>query len=134
MYIYIELPTDQHRHGIPKVPKPSAAKRTVSHFEEWMSSFLEPSFLTEHFMMRTETFKIGLDAYNPNTIDMPGVKLNFLIAKLETERIGTVENGVPTPTKDIWNETLDKLHRRVIPHRPITILPVFAPAAASAGQ
>lgn len=134
VYIYVELPTDLHRHGIPKVPKPSPTMRRVSHFEEWMSAFNEPTFITEHFMMRPETSQIALSAYNPNPIAMTDVKLNFFISKMITERIGTVENGRQIPKADRWTETLDKLYRRVIPHRPITLLPVRMPAEAPAGE
>jgi len=133
-YIYIELPTNTHRHGIPKIPKPSSSMRRVSHFTEWMSPFLEPSFLTEHFMMRPETQRIGIDAFNPCAIDLPGVILNFFLAKLVTERIGTVNRGELIPTDERWRDCLDKLYRRVIPQRPITILPVYAPEVATAGE
>lgn len=133
-YIYIELPTDIHRHGIPKVPKPGTDLREVSHFEEWMSPFMEPSFLTEHIMLRPETERISFEAYNPGTIPFYQIKLNIFIAKLTTERIGTEQAGVLTPTSTRWRETLDKLYRRVIPHRPLTILPVRAPAEAPAGE
>ncbi len=133
-YIYVELPTDLHRHGLPKAPKPSTTMRRVSHFEEYMSQFHEPTFLTEHFMMRPETFQIAFSAYDPQTIDLTDVSLNIVIAKMITERIGTVENGRLVPKADRWRETLDKLYRRVIPHRPITLLPVRAPAEAPAGE
>lgn len=133
-YIYIELPTDLHRHGIPKAPKPSTTMRRVSHFEEWMSPFQEPSFITEHFMMRPETLHIAFSAYNPNDIDLADVKLNIFINKMVTERIGTVSNGIQTPQSTRWKETLDKLYRRVIPQRPLTLLPVRMPAEAPAGE
>ena len=133
VYIYVELPTDVHRHGIPKVPKPSSTMREVSHYEEWMSPFKEPSFITEHFMMRPETFRIAFSAYNPNEIDIRP-KLNIFIAKMITERIGHVENGRLVPAQDRFREVLDKLYRRVIPHRPITLMPVRAPAEAPAGE
>ncbi len=133
-YIYVELPTDLHRHGLPKAPKPSTTMRRVSHFEEYMSEYHEPTFLTEHFMMRPETFQIAFSAYNPQEIDLTDVRLNIIIAKMVTERIGTVENGRLVPKADRWRETLDKLYRRVIPHRPITLLPVRAPAEAPAGE
>ena len=134
VYIYVELPTDVHRHGIPKQPKPSTALRAVSHFEEWMSPFQEPSFITEHFLMRPVNTQIAFSAYNPNDIDITDLKLNIFIAKMVTERIGTEQNGTLTPTSSRWRETLDKLWRRVIPHRPITLLPVRAPAEAPAGM
>lgn len=133
VYIYIELPTDVHRHGIPKRPKPGTVQWSVSHFEEWMSPFVEPSFLTEHFMMRPETDRIALSAYNPQPIDMPDVLLNFFINKMVTERIGTVARGVLSPSEERFRETLDKLYKHLIPCRPITILPVRMPAEAPRG-
>jgi hypothetical protein len=133
VYIYVELPTDIHRHGIPKVPKPGTAKWDVSHFEEWMSPFHEPSFITEHFMIRPLTFRIALSAYNPNmTWQLP--VLNIFLNKIVTERLGYVQDGNMFPTYDRFRETLDKLYRRVIPHRPITLLPVRAPAEAPSGE
>lgn len=138
-YIYIELPTDTHRHGIPKIPKPSSSMRRVSHFEEWMSPFKEPTFLTEHFLMRPGLDRMGFDAYNPQDVTIPsgadnGLKLNIFIAKMVTERIGTESQGVLTPANARWKETLDKLWRRVIPHKPITLMPVRLPAEAPAGE
>jgi len=133
VYIYIELPTDVHRHGLPKAPKPSRELRQVSHFEEWMSPYREPSFITEHFLMRPVTYRIAFSAYNPQSINIKPW-LNIFIAKIVTERIGTEINGVLTPTANRWAETLDKLYRRVIPHRPITIMPVRMPAEAPAGE
>jgi len=87
-YIYIELPTDIHRHGIPKVAKPRKELREVSHFEEYMSPFKEPSFLTEHIMMRPGFDRINLSAYNPESIDLRP-RLNIIINKMVTERVGT---------------------------------------------
>jgi len=132
--VYVELPTDLHRHGIPKDPKPSSANRLTSHFEEYMSPFIAPTFLTEHFMLRPWTQQIAFDAYNPDAIDDTDLRLNIFLAKLATERIGTIQAGVQAPTADRWRETLDKLYRRVIPHRPLTIMPVRAPAEAPVGQ
>jgi hypothetical protein len=146
VFIYIELPTDLHRHGIPKVPKPSTTMRRVSHFTEWMSPFTEPSFITEHFMMRPDTIQIAFDAYNPGNINHTDVTLNIMLNKMVTERIGTNEYGIlntpiipnnPALTqklKDRWMETLTKLYKRQIPHRPITIQPVRAPAEAPGGE
>jgi len=146
VFIYIELPTDLHRHGIPKVPKPSTTMRRVSHFTEWMSPFTEPSFITEHFMMRPDTIQIAFDAYNPGLINHTDVTLNIMLNKMVTERIGTNEYGIlntpiipnnPNLTqklKDRWMETLTKLYKRQIPHRPITIQPVRAPAEAPGGE
>jgi len=132
-YIYIELPTDLHRHGIPKDPKPSTANRRTSHFTEWMSPFMEPSFITEHFMQKDEGLEqIAFDAYNPTSITLTPT-LNIFLAKISTERIGTemYEDGrlVLEPTQSRFSEVLDKLYRRVIPQRPLTLMPVRAPAS-----
>lgn len=141
VYIYIEMPTDIHRHGVPKRPKPDATMRAVSHFEEYMSPFFEPSFLTEHIMMKPGYDRINLEAYNPNSIDMTDVKLNIFIAKMTAERVGKEQYGdLSTPVvrdnpaltdrlKLKWTETLDKLFKRQIPSRPLTLDPVRAPAA-----
>jgi hypothetical protein len=129
-YVYVELPTDIHRHGIPKIPKPSSDFRRVSHFVEWMSPFDEPTFLTEHFMMRPTYDRINFSAYNPNDEVIRSLKLNFFINRMITERIGTVTNGTQKATKDRWTETLDKLYRHLIPCTPITLEPVRAPAEA----
>lgn len=137
VYIYIELPTDVHRHGIPKAPKPSSDERQVSHFTEWMSPFLEPSFITEHFMMRPETQQMSFDAYNPSSegaVTQRDVTLNIMINKIVTERIGTAQNGKLTATYSRWDELLDRLYRGLKPCRPITIMPVRAPAEAPAGE
>lgn len=144
--IYVELPTDIHRHGIPKQPKPSTALRMTSHFTELMSPYEEPTFLTEHIMMRPITQYIAFSAYNPNDIDITDLKLNIFIAKLITERVGQEQYGeLATPVlagdergtaklKAKWQETLKKLWQRQIPHRPLTLMPVRAPAAAPSGE
>jgi hypothetical protein len=133
VFVYIELPTDLHRHGIPKDPKPTSSNRKTSHFTEWMSPFYEPSWCTEHFMIYPWTQQIALEAYNPHDEAEPDLRLNFFMAKLLTERIGTeryTEYGVELePTQERFTEALDKLYRRVIPHRPLPILPVQAPAS-----
>lgn len=141
VYIYVELPTDIHRHGVPKRPKPDATLRAVSHFEEYMSPYFEPSFVTEHIMMKPGYDRINLSAYNPNSIDMTDIKLNIFISKMTAERVGKEQYGVlntpivrdnPELTDRLrvkWTETLEKLFKRQIPSRPLTLHPVRAPAA-----
>lgn len=130
--IYIQLPADTDRHGLPKIPKPRDDMRRVCHFEDWMSPFDEPTFLTEHFMMRPGLDRIAFEAYNPNeqAIQAGDFTLNFFVNRMVTERVGTVKNGVLSPTSDRWRETLDKLYKRLIPVRPITLYPVQAAAEA----
>jgi len=134
VYIYVELPTDTHRHGIPKRVKPDSSFRTVSHFQEYMSAYQEPTFITEHFLMRPIADRITLEVYNPNSIDITNLRLNFIINKMVTQRLGTVQAGVQNPTQERFRETLDKLHKHLIPCRPITIDAVRAPAEAPAGE
>ncbi len=136
-YIYIQLPPDMKRHGTAKMPWHSRVKRDVAHFEEWMSPFHEPTFITEHFLKRPETYRISFDAYNPSDISITP-ELNFMIAKLVTERVGTESYGAAglelRSTEPRWEEVLRKLYQRQIPCRPITILPVRMPATAPAGE
>lgn len=133
VYIYLELPTDTHRHGLPKLVKPGASVTwEISHFEEWMSPFTEPSFITEHFMMRPGFDRILFEAYNPQDVTLTP-RLNIFIAKLQTERLGYEMPGQrPIARSERWVEVLDKLYRRVIPCRPLTLEPVTAPAEAGA--
>lgn len=143
--IYIELPSDLHRHGIPKVPKPSSTFHRVSHFNEYMSQFHEPEFITEHFMMRPENFQITFSAYNPEPETVRDLVLNIFLNKMITERVGTAEYGElhtpvvkdnPILTEKIklrFSGVLGKLYRQEIPCRPITLLPVRAPGTAPAG-
>jgi len=133
-YIYIENPTDTHRHGIPKRPKPSSVLREVSHFNEWMSPFHEPSFITQQYLIRPTNIYLAISAYNPTSVNITDLRLNFFINKMITERIGTEYQGRLTPTSPKWSETLDKLSRRVIPHKPITLAPVQLPAVAPSGE
>ena len=141
VYVYVELPTDAKRHGLPKEPWPRDALREVAHFEEWMSPFLEPSFLTEHWMMRPGFERIHFIYYNPEDTDI-APRLNIFIAKLITDRVGREEDGeLFTPVildnatktaklKAKWQETLEKLYKGQIPCKYITLAPVTAPAVA----
>jgi len=140
VYVYVEFPTDTHRHGLPKKPKPSLELREVSHFEEWMSPFHEPSFITEHIMMKPGYDRINFSIYNPNDIAIKPY-LNIFVAKMITDRVGTERDGVlKTPTipndpertatlKRRWSETLEKLYKGQIPLRYLTLAPVRAPEA-----
>ena len=133
VYIYIELPTDIHRHGLPKRVKPFAGLREVGHFEEWMSPFQEPSFITEHYMMFPEYDRMGIDAYNPQDRAITP-RLNFIISKMITERIGTEQAGVLKPSRERYREILDKLYKKVVNSKAITLYPVRAPAEPVGGD
>lgn len=139
IYVYIELPTDIHRHGIPKVPKDNSDMRRVSHFTEWMSPWHDPGFITEHIMMRPETSQIAISTYNPQAVSIPGFKLNIFLSKLVTERVGTerhTDEGalVLKEERPRFKEVLEKLYKRTVPARPLTIMGVRAPAEAPSGH
>lgn len=134
VYVYLELPSDTHRHGIPKQVKPSSTFRTVSQFQEFMSPYMQPHFITEHFLMRPIAIEATFEVYNPCAIDQTAIRLNFFINKMITQRIGTVRNDTKTPTHPRFTTLLQKLHNHEIPCRPITIEPVRAPAEAPSGE
>lgn len=140
VYVYVELPTDLHRHGIPKEPKPGTHNWRTSHYEEWMTPFFEPSFLSEHYMMRPTCIQIAFSAYNPNTITTQDLRLNFFINKLITERIGmeivSEETGgvILQETRSRFKEVLEKLYKRLTPCRYISLVGVRAPAEAPGGE
>jgi hypothetical protein len=130
--IYVHIPTDVDRHGVAKVPKQTATLRQVGHYRMQDSWWDKPSFITEHFLLKPEVPLIAFSAYNPQSIafqeDYNPIKLNIYLAKCEMEQIGEVANGEQQAAAPRYNETLDKLYRRVIPHRPITLVPLRAPA------
>lgn len=132
-YIYVYMPTDIARHGVAKRTTGTSSLREAGHYKMQDSPFERPSFYTEHFLVKPYTPFISFQAYNPQNIsfkeDYNPIKLNFKIAKCVMENIGTEDrNGEMEAAHSRFNETLDKLHRRVIPHRPLTLYPVRAPA------
>lgn len=130
-YIYVSLPTDIERHGIPKRATHTSAYRTVAHFGMHDSPFDCPSWNTEHFMQRPINPYIAFNIYNKTEIPITPV-LNFWINKMELEHIGDeAADGAQTPAKPKFAETLDRLCKRMIPHRPITLLPVRAPSTTT---
>jgi len=129
VYIYVHLPVEVDRHGLAKRPKATATLREVGHYTQDMSPYERPSWITEHFLIRPIATFVAFSAYNNKTVtQMP--KLNFYVNKCELEYIGYEEDGNLYPSKTIYRETLDKLYRKVIPHRPITIRAVRAPVEA----
>jgi hypothetical protein len=135
-YVYVQHPTDIKRHGVAKISWPTTGLREVAHYEEWMSPFNEPSFVTEHFLMRPDALYMALTAYNPMSIDIPEGELefNFIIAKLMTDRIGTESAAGLEPAKPKWKDILEKLSKGLVTCRPITILPIRYPAEAPKGE
>jgi len=129
IYVYVYLPSDVFRHGVPKRQPATPTFRLVGHYEQWMSPFDSPSFITEHFLARNITTTIWFRFYNPEDITVTPM-LNFFINKLDVEFIGSedLSTGTLTPSNTKWTETLEKLAKRTIPCRPITLRTVSGPA------
>ena len=132
VYIYTHVPTDIDRHGVAKVPKQTSTLREVGHYRMKDSWWDKPSFATEHFLLKPEVPYMAFTAYNPQRItfreNYNPIKLNIYVCKCEMEQIGEESKGQLQAADGRFNETLDKLYRRVIPHRPLTLVPVRAPA------
>lgn len=132
VYVHVYLPTDVARHGVAKKPRSTSALREVSHYTMKDSPFRYPTFVTEHFLIKPINPYMGFAAYNPRNItflhDYNPIKLNIYLAKCEMEMIGSETSGELSAAATRYEETLDKLYRRVIPHRPLTLEPVRAPA------
>lgn len=130
-YVYVQLPTDIERHGLPKRPKHTPAYRTVAHFGMHDSPFDCPSWLTEHFMQRPIDPFIAFTVYNKTPITITPI-FNFWINKFEVEHIGNeAADGTQSPAKTKFAEVLDKLCKQLVPCRNITLLPVRAPATTT---
>lgn len=133
VFVSVQLPTDIDRHGVAKRPKMTTSYPYVGNYEVYMSPFDCPSFITEHFLSRPDCQYPAFTIYNPLGVAVTP-HFNFLINKLMLEKIGEeVLQGTRIalqPAQPCFAEVLDKLYRRVIPNRPITLYPVRAPAEA----
>ncbi len=132
VYVYIHAPTDIERHGVAKVPKQTTNLREVGHYRMQDSWWDKPSFITEHFLLKPEIPYVAFSVYNPRNITFKTaynpIKLNFYLCKCEMEQVGEEVKGELQAAESRFTETLDKLYRRVIMHRPLTLIPLRAPA------
>lgn len=132
IYVYIHAPTDIDRHGVALRPKQTTSLREVGHYRMQDSWWDKPSFITEHFLLKPEIPFVAFSVYNPRNItfrhDYNPIKLNFYVCKCEMEQVGEEVKGELLPAESRFTETLDKLYRRVIMHRPLTLVPLRAPA------
>lgn len=137
VFVYQYLPQDVLRHGLPRRAQPSSTYRQVADYLMRDSPEQQPSWITEFFLIRPHVPYVGFSCYNPHDISlMP--KLRFYVAKLQLEPLGSVnlrEGSEPEAPKTAsgrpisrYNKILNLLQDRVIRHRPITLLPVRAPA------
>jgi len=135
VYLYILLPEDVYRHGLPKLVTGTATHRRVGHYRMQDSPYELPSWATEHFLVPRLQPWVAMKVFNPlsitlhHTINAP--QLNIYINKMVIEHLGDELEGVLSPNGDRYAEILDKLHRRVVPHRPLTLKPVRAPATTT---
>ena len=127
VFVYVHAPPDVVRHGLPKAVQATASNRYVGHFTQWMSPYQHPDWITEHFLLRPPIINIAFGMYNPTDIDITP-SLNLFINKCELEPLGYVDEGGVYPVKDRYAEIMDKLYRKVVPLRPVTLFPVRAPA------
>ena len=126
---YIQLPSEQKRHGTPKLPWPKKGYPEIAHFTMQMSPFDRPTFFTEHFLVPKLCDTAGIEVYNPLPITVTPY-FNFYINKLELEFIGDVtQAGERIPASTRYTDVLENLYRKVAKYRPITLFPVSAPAA-----
>ena len=80
-------------------------------------------------MIRPITNFLAFEVFNKEDITIQP-DINFFLAKCVMQPIGTVFNGRLTPAANRFTETLRRLYQRTIPHRPLTLMPVRAPAEA----
>ena len=132
VWIYVELPTQTKRHGLPLRRWPNKMLREVAHFTQQMSPYDRPSFITEHFLVPKLCDLAEYTCFNPLDIDVIPY-MNFYVNKINAEHIGDEyvkdETLVLEPAKSYYTEILDRLHRKLVYHRPITLMGVVAPAA-----
>jgi hypothetical protein len=139
--IYVNLPQETMRHGVPRRPTMTAAYRPVAHYRSWETPYYQPSWITEHWLFAKFLPFAGYTYYNTEDITLQPT-LNFYLGKCELEHIGDVwvteEAGrdaqgrqVTTQRYEVqpaesprFDDLLMKLHQRLIPSRPLTLQPV----------
>lgn len=109
--IYLNLPHETRRWGTDKKPIATSDLREVGYVDETISPYEEPSFLTEFFLQKGGAYEYPqFYAYNPTNRTLKPT-LMFRINKLIVEEI----------TRERYPELYEKLEKRVIPYRPITL-------------
>jgi hypothetical protein len=107
-YIYLNLPLNTRMWGTDKRPIASSSLREVGYRTADESPYEQPSFVTEFFLQKDGSFDYpGLYAYNPTERTLKP-KINFLVNKTVIEK---VTDAV----------VLEKLEKKLIPYRPITL-------------
>lgn len=106
--IYLNTPTDKRLWGTDKKPLATSSLREVGFVDKDISPFESPDFETEFWLQKGANFEFpAMYAYNPtNTNLRPQLRFEINMMRIEP---------VTEP------ETLDKLSKKLIPYRPITM-------------
>jgi hypothetical protein len=108
LLIYLNLPTGDRVGGTPKVPKASSSNRKVGWFDYDKSPYHEPAWATEFFLQKGGNYESPtFVAFNngPKTLKP---ELNFQENQVDLSEVSDAD-------------LVDKLNRRVIHYRPITL-------------
>lgn len=106
--IYVDLPHGTRMRGTDKKPKASTDNREIGWIDHYKSPYRYPSFVTEFFLQKGGSYEYPiLYAYN-GTKRALTPKLYFIQNKLIIDEIRDPD-------------TLEKLRKRQIPCRPITL-------------
>ena len=107
-YVYLNLPLNTRLWGTDKKPIATSTLREVGFRDHEESPFDHPSFITEFFLMKNGSFDYpAFHAYNPTERSLRP-ELNILLNKMVIEKV-------------VDPVTLEKLERRLIPYRPVTL-------------
>jgi hypothetical protein len=107
-YIYLNQPLSTRLWGTDKKPIATSALREVGFRDHNETPYDHPSFVTEFFLMKDGSFDFpAFLAFNPSERALTP-KLNILLNKMIIEKVSDVE-------------TLEKLKKKLIPYRPISL-------------
>jgi len=107
-YIYLNLPPNTRLWGTDKKPIATSSLRELGFRTNTESPYDYPSFITEFFLMKDGSFDFpAVHAFNPTERTLRPW-LNILMNKMVIEKVTEAE-------------TLEKLRRKLIPYRPITL-------------
>jgi hypothetical protein len=107
-YIYLNLPLNTRLWGTDKKPIATSSLREVGYRDHNETPFEQPSFITEFFLMKNGSFDYpAFLAYNPTERSLTP-ELNIIMNKMIIEKVTDVE-------------TLEKLKKKLIPYRPVTL-------------
>jgi hypothetical protein len=106
--IYLNLPLNTRLWGTDKKPIATSSLREVGYRDHNESPFDQPSFITEFFLMKNGSFDYpAFLAFNPSERALTP-ELNIIMNKMIIEKV-------------VDEVTLEKLVKKLIPYRPVTL-------------